>query len=1241
MVRKGFKYLSVIIAISIASCGTLKKNYFSPDYKTQQNSLKTSDKKIIHSLFLIGDAGKANKTETYSTPVTEALKNDLSSTTTPSTLVFLGNNIYPNGMPKKDDKKRANAEKIINTQLELAKYCNGNTYFIAGNHDWHKGKKGGLKAVKRQEKYIENYYPDSIDKKIKFYPGHGHGEPKVIKINKDLIYIFIDSQWWLENQSLEHKINKGSKIKSRGEFLDKLEEIFIAHRNDKIVLFMHHPIYSNGEHGGQMSLKTHIFPLANKNIWIPLPIIGSFYPTFRQAIGNPQDLSNSKYAQLADILKDMFDNLDLDIIIASGHDHSLQFFDKENSKYIVSGAGSQHTFTLAGGQADFARETLGYAKVNFYEDNESWLEFYSLSNIDKTAKLEFKTQLTPPNPGSVKITDNYPSILPKDTLVAANESFSASPLKKLFLGEQYRDTWTTKIKAPILDLADPELFLSPKKKGGGMSSNTLRTEAPDGKEYVIRSINKDYTKLVDKKFGNLKLMNIMKDQNSASHPYGALMIPSLSQAAGIYYNTPKLVYLKHQKQLGNFNPFFPEELYILEQRPDGKKWKEFEQYGNTKEIISYSDLLLKLKEKKTHYIDQKWVLKSRIFDLFIHDWDRHDDQWRWATFEYPDSTVYRPIPRDRDQVFYKFEGIIPWYASTFIIKKFKTMKKEINDVKNLSYNARFFDRYFLNELNWKDWEETISKFNKNLTDSVIDNSINALPQEVIPLNSEIPEILKCRKNDLMNAGHKLYSYLAKEVDIPGTDDEDKFIIENNKDGSLTVTQIVLRDKKEDIHKYNRTFLPNETKEVRIYGLSDKDTFLIEGKDNCKIKLRIIGGDGKDVIQNNTKKKKIYVYDLPDGIKQEGNKIKDKTKKDAEINRYNRKEFEYDKNFPFVRFGYTKDDGLWFGGTFNRTTYGWREDPYKSKQKYYFLAAPKNQDAYRIGYEASYLNVIGKVDFKPSATLNFPNIENFFGYGNQTSNNAKFKEFNWVTLQGAKIAPFLAIQTYNENISIQAAPTWETYKIKVKEGRVAEDPTLGFSPDELERKHFAGFEIIQKTQVLNSETTPVINPTNGFIFTAGFKYQYNLNNKESVWTYSANNQFYFTISNYPKIVIAHDIGFESMYGNGEFYQYPNLGNLNHLRGFRKNRYRGNTTFYNNIDLRFSLWDWENHYIPANIGFLTGHDIGRVWLKGENSNDWHQSFTFGIWADILDTILLQPYYSFTPEQDFFSFRMSFSF
>ena len=63
-------------------------------------------------------------------------------------------------------------------------------------------------------------------------------------------------------------------------------------------------------------------------------------------------------------------------------------------------------------------------------------------------------------------------------------------------------------------------------------------------------------------------------------------------------------------------------------------------------------------EDNDNRVDQNFVVRNRLFDMWIGDWDRHDDQWRWAEFKEDNGSIYRPIPRDRDQAFFINEGFI-------------------------------------------------------------------------------------------------------------------------------------------------------------------------------------------------------------------------------------------------------------------------------------------------------------------------------------------------------------------------------------------------------------------------------------------------------------------------------------------------------------------------------------------------------------------------------------------------------
>ncbi len=1235
------KFLLLLSTLFIASaCGTLKKPYYSNQAQNWSEKAAPTDKTPVHTLFLVGDAGELDDEATGENNVLTAMKGHLTEANKNSSLVFLGDNVYPKGLPSKKSEQRAISEKILDAQLALAKDFEGKTYFIPGNHDWKNGAKGGLKAIKRQEKYVEAFLRDEEGKKkVHLYPRHGCADPKVVKINKDLAFVFLDTQWWLQDWSKEKKINRGCEVKSKGDLLQSIREVFIKHKNDEIVVLMHHPIISNGTHGGHFSWKHHLFPLHEyKNLYIPLPVIGSLYPIFRQLTGSVQDITNTRNQEIMQGIQQIAQQLRIHVVFASGHDHGLQFFDKGKLQYIVSGAGSKHDYIQKGGGADYARETRGFAKVDFYENFETWLEFYSLADGEKTAQLEYRSQIRAPRPGTVQEEKQYAPISKTDTIAAANKSFAIGGFSELFLGDQYREMWSTPVKMPLINLEEKFGGLVPVKKGGGMASNSLRMQKEDGKQYILRSINKDYSKLFPPQFGNLKLLNIMKDQNSASHPYGALIIPTLSKAAGVYYTEPKLVYLKHQAGLGNYNSQFPEEVYLLEERPSGN-WSDAEQFGNSAEIIGYADLLEILREKKRHFVDQKWVLKSRMFDMWIHDWDRHDDQWRWASFEDDSGTTYRPIPRDRDQAFYKFKGLIPAYVAAFIQKKFKTMKGDVKDVKNLAFNAKHFDRYFLHELEWSEWQPIIQDLQKNLTDEVIEQANLALPEEVRGQKdvAEVSRMLRSRRDKLEIIGKKLYDFLSKEVEITGTDNKDRFEVTKKDNGNVNVKYFVLQKGKDDILKYERTFYPKETKEIRLYGLRGKDNFIIQGADNQQISIRIIGGEDKDQIENKTQSGKIAAYDNINGIKLTG-KIKDKTSNSLDVNEYDRNGFTYNSNFPILTLGFTRDDGFWLGGSVSWVNHGWRKDPYQSKQGFSFSVAPTGQQAVQAGYKGHFPKLFGALDFAPSIDVNFPRYENFFGLGNESVlDENRALEFNWVRMQSLYVSPLLQVGSADLSTVVRFGPTFESHDVKRTEGRVSEDIQLGFAEEELDRRFYLGGALQLESVFLDSR----VRPSNGFRFHGGASYLKELSLEEDVWQFDVGGQFYMALINRPQLVLANSLGYKKVLGDPQFHQYADLGTTTHLRGFRNNRFRGESAFYHNIDLRMALIKWNNTILPMEIGILGGYDYGRVWREGESSDKWHNSQTVGLWFELLGIAILQPHYSFTDEGNAFSLRLGFNF
>jgi len=539
--------------------------------------------KVKHRLYMIGDAGGLNDKTARENFVFQFAKQRIGNDKIEKSIVFLGDNIYNAGLESKSSNDRGRQEQILDAHLDLADGNDAQVYFIPGNHDWNNNRAGGLEAIKRQAAYVKKH---RISKdRVKFYPKNGCGDPEVVKINKDLVYIIIDSQWWVHDWSDEPDINKGCEVKSRREFLDKMKDLIIEHKNDKIMLFLHHPMVSNGNHGGKFSFQEHVFPLTkqNKFAYLPFPFLGSLYPITRQLGGTNQDNTHHLIKQLHKHLESTIRGYDAGrVSFVSGHDHFLQhsqeqfIFQKFPINYIISGSGYKKGYAAKGHGASFVQSKRGYSVMSFYENGSTWLDFYTVSDDGKEEQLAYRKQIHDSKPGK-KDFEYVPAKGDRKEIVTLppNASFGKGSTYRFFLGDQFRESWTTPIKTEVFHLDKYYGGVTPSKKGGGLFSRTLRLENEAGKDYVMRSMNKDFYKAVPKNIQHLELLKLYADQNTASIPYGALYISALSEYANVYHTKPQIVYLDDQKELGPFAPYFPKGHYLLEARPDGD-WSDTE-----------------------------------------------------------------------------------------------------------------------------------------------------------------------------------------------------------------------------------------------------------------------------------------------------------------------------------------------------------------------------------------------------------------------------------------------------------------------------------------------------------------------------------------------------------------------------------------------------------------------------------------------------------------------------------------
>ena len=299
------------------------------------------------------------------------------------------------------------------------------------------------------------------------------------------------------------------------------------------------------------------------------------------------------------------------------------------------------------------------------------------------------------------------------------------------------------IKVPVLDIHNVYGGLQPVEKGGGQQTVSIKLVGGDGKEYKLRGIKKSAQFLVQRELRGTVAQDIVYDGIAGSHPYASVAVPKFMQAAGLYYTNPKLVYIPKDPILGDYLDEFGGMFALLEIHPDDDL-SDMENFGNSKKIENYSDAIEELESHQDHVVDVDFAVKNRVMDMLLGDWDRHDDQWRWATFEEDGKTIYRPIPRDRDQVFFKFDGVVMKIANRkWLLRKFQPFKDDVRDIGGLNYNARYFDRYFLNEADRSVWINKAKELQNEITDEVIISAINDLPQESLEYTKE--DLIKLRE----------------------------------------------------------------------------------------------------------------------------------------------------------------------------------------------------------------------------------------------------------------------------------------------------------------------------------------------------------------------------------------------------------------------------------------------------------------------------------------------------------------
>ena len=1148
----------------------------------------------VHHLYCLGNLADIEDKSI----VSNALAILLEENPDQSSVLFLGD--FVDGLITNLNQEQVTAD--LRTLFEISQQFPGTKFFaMQGDRDWDHSRNGGWANAKLLEDIVEDFDFENVE----WVNDKGCPGPKLLDLADYAKVIAINSQWWNHPFRKPTPESIDCKISTKEGCYEELEDFLLENNNSHIAIAAHFPILSYGNYNGYFSALD----------WLkPFPVIGSFLKSYRQNIGESYDLINSNFSVLRDKLLEV-NEISQSLIFLSGHEHNTQIIRSGENFHINVGLGDQQPFVRKHRDLLYQNSSNTIVRISFYRNGTSRTRVIDINSL----QVDFERELlgAPCNINTSKFVNHQfePCGLgyldnsgPKQEgikLIPGGGSYSANGLKKFFLGEHYRPSWTTNVQVAPLPF---DLYggLDPYEPGGGRQTKSLKFIGGNGKQYVFRSVDKDPSKALSYILRKTTVAKVVQDQTTTQHPYGALVAASLLDHTNILHVKPQLFYLPDHPGLHIYRNDYKGMLGMLEERPSSKV-KDGSMFGGADDIMKTAKMFrYKFKNLKNDIALNEY-LEARMFDILVGDWGKHEDNWKWAAYREKKDWHFRPIPRDRDHVFSRWDGILPWLVDREWAKPSgENFKEKIKGLRSLVWQARHQDRFLTQEATRADWIAAARALQKQISETDIETSVNILPAGVRELDAaELNRKLIQRKKDLVQYATEMYEMLALTPDIVGSDKGDFFQIETDPTQKVRVRIY----NNADMGKlyFDRTFLPGETKELRIFGLGGKDHYVLSGKSNQKIKLRLIPGESNDIIEEQYERRgsnHVTVYTRqPNEVVSESSQLRFYRKNHQDAYDYGRTEFKFNRYIPLFYTFFSGDDGLGIkaGVSFRNQKYG--KPDFSSSHR--ISGGVTTLGNYNIELTSRYRHVLAKWDLQFSGRYQNHRVYNsFFGLGNNTEkdeqlfiNNFYQLQFNNGRVSTSLIKEFARRSVLNLDFGFEHIGGDQKENNIIENGSEmdgAQSMDFWFASQGLDLDFRDHKSLPYRGNRLQLQLMNALPVSDRFEYFGRF--------------HAALESFHSIMGKFP-FTMGLKLGASSTWGDTPLQYRSIIGLSENLRGFRKRRFTGKDAVFVNLDFRWQILAKSNFFLPIKFGLKAFYDTGYVTYGQESTRSWKHGYGVG--------------------------------
>lgn len=799
---------------------------------------------------------------------------------------------------------------------------------------------------------------------------------------------------------------------------------------------------------------------------------------------------------------------------------------------------------------------------------------------------------------------------------AGRDSYAASGSFRFWFGDGHRDLWTTPFEVEVLD---PKTFaggLTPVRQVGSVQSIGLALQGADGKSYTFRTLDKDPTRILPPEWRDSLPASIFQDQTAASHPGAAVVVPVLAEAVGVPRTAPRFVFMPDDAFLGQFRETFGGQPGTIDEYPLPASEGHPGFLGAT-EILSTGKLWERWLAGEAA-VDTRALLRARIFDLFLGDWDRHNGQWRWMKL--PGRSAYEPLPEDRDQAFSNYSGVAVALARTQF-PRLVEWRDDYENIGGLLFQGREVDCWLLAGVERGDYAALAQEVQARLTDAVIEAAVKRLPPEWPAQHGEaLVRDLKLRRDRLPQGVEQFYARSARWVDIHGTDRDDSVRLTREPDGGVSVEMSRLgADGKPDPPYFERRFAKDETREIRIYLYGGDDRFRSEGP-RGGIRVRVAAGTGGERLDD-SKSGGTRFYDVD-----EPGEVLPGPGTKASRAAWTREPYKPETpwlekrdygtlNAWLVLAWWEPDPGIVLRVGLTHYVYGFRKQPYAQSHAP-ALEWKTGRGAFKASYDGDYR--WAKPGFRSEVELWADGAKNygFYGFGNETSSELDddFYEADQKVLYA--FPSLVSFENRRRTFALSIGPT-----LKYSTNKAESATLIGLQ----QPYGFDDFGQLGARLKLEADTRGRrLLGQGGFKPGAqrsetGLKLEANAHYNARAWdvesAFGAAEGFF---AGYwepaRRLILAGRVGGRSVWGKYPWGESAFLGGKDSLLGYKRNRFAGDKSFFANGEVRFEVGNL-GFVLPTRIGVFALAGTGRVWLEGESSSKWHPAVGGGIFLRLV--------------------------